>query len=62
MSKCKPLPCGYKWWTGETECSICNHVQVSVIAIEESYDEPIVSLECGECHNMTSHPVEDEDE
>lgn len=47
---------GYKWWQGEVVCSICGHVQTSRIPIPEDAQEPIVSLECIKCHNMSCHP------
>lgn len=50
------------WWTGWTVCSICGHRQCTVIEIDKEYDEPIVPMECGDCHNMTSSPEDDEDE
>ncbi len=43
----------YKWWEGEVVCSICQHVQRSRIEIPQDAQEPIVPLECSECHNMT---------
>lgn len=43
----------YKWWEGKVKCSICGHKQRSRIEIPKDADEPIVSLECAECHNMT---------
>ena len=44
---------GYKWWQGTVVCSICEHEQTSRIEILEDQQEPIVLLECAECHNIT---------
>jgi uncharacterized Zn finger protein (UPF0148 family) len=44
---------GYKWWQGEVVCSICGHTQTSRIEIPKDAQEPIVLLECSECHNMS---------
>lgn len=43
----------YKWWQGKVKCSICGHKQTSRIEIPKDAQEPIVALECAECHNMT---------
>ena len=44
---------GYKWWQGKVVCSICGHTQTSRIEIPKDAQEPIVLLECNECHNMS---------
>lgn len=49
----KPQEDEYHWWQGEVVCSICGHKQRSVIEIPKECDEPIVLLECSECHNMS---------
>lgn len=50
------------WWSGWVVCSICDHRQCSAIEIDIEHDEPIVPLECSNCHNMTCSPEDDEDE
>lgn len=47
---------GYKWWQGKVVCAICGHVQTSRIEIPVSSQEPIVSLECADCGNMSCQP------
>jgi len=41
------------WWRGRVECSICGHTHSAAIEVSVEHDEPIVPLECTECHNMT---------
>ena len=51
-------------WTGIVKCELCGHRQTSIIEIAEDQEEPIVSLECAECGNMSAHPeseVEDDE-
>lgn len=44
------------WWRGRVECSICGHTHSAAIEVSVEHDEPIVPLECTECHNMTCYP------
>ncbi len=43
-------------WKGRVECSICGHRHYAAIEVSVEHDEPIVPLECTECHNMTCYP------
>lgn len=47
-----------QWWTGTTQCSICQHTQTIVIPIGPDETEPIVPIECANCGNMTCSPDE----
>lgn len=48
------------WWQGQVECSLCGHGSDgrvrSVVPIPSDQEEPIVPLECSNCHNFTMHP------
>lgn len=44
------------WWRGRVECTICGHSHIAAIKVSVEHEEPIVPLECTECHNMTCYP------
>lgn len=45
-------------------CSICGYRYTAVIPLleEQSSDEPVVAMECPECHNFAVHPDGEDDE
>lgn len=45
------------WWQGSIICSICGYTAQGVIEIDREHNQPIVSMECSGCHNMSCHPT-----
>ena len=49
----------YHWWAGAVKCDICSYVHVAVIEIPKILDEPIHALQCANCGNFSSYPMEE---